>query len=139
MIHNLGFRGTESYYAPEIIQKPQYYDPFKADIFTLGVLLHIMLERTYPYGNSAHIPNIGNMKKKISADCYDLLLQLLDPEPSNRPSIGTVLYHPWLRPHKRGKKERVRTAVKKKLPRFPSKSDLCKFIHPEKGKIDCTV
>jgi len=48
-IETLGFyRGTPPYMAPEILEK-KYYDGTKADIFSLGVLLFILVVGRFPF------------------------------------------------------------------------------------------
>lgn len=42
------FCGTSSYMAPEIVRK-QEYNGFKADVWALGVVLHVMLTGRFPF------------------------------------------------------------------------------------------
>merc|ERR1711941_194813 len=61
-------RGTPQYMAPEVSKKNNYC-PYSADIYSLGVLLHVMLDE----------------------DLHFLLLAMLNPVPEKRPTIHHIL------------------------------------------------
>lgn len=112
-------RGTIHYMAPEIsdLQKDDYYDAKKADIYSLGVWLYILLVGDFPDTNVLNSNSFNtndstleggdgdnclsdqlSTKKwnKLSDNARNLILQMLLLEPYYRPSIEEVLYHPWL-------------------------------------------
>lgn len=45
------YLGTKTYMAPEIIELKEY-DGFKADVFSLGVILFIMIQGTFPFSQA---------------------------------------------------------------------------------------
>ena len=97
MVADLGLCGTQNYYAPEVLAYPQLYDPFKADIFSLGIILHVLITSKYPFDNPEHIPDITSLRNSdlVSFDCIHLLDQLLELQPHQRINISQVLAHPW--------------------------------------------
>ena len=97
--YGLGVRGTFEYYAPELIRKERSYDPFKVDIYALGVLLHIMVTGLYPYliKNPIRIAQMDVVKKEVSPACVKLIKSMLHRTPSKRPTISQVLQDPWLK------------------------------------------
>lgn len=101
--------GTRPYMAPEVLdetaRKRNPYDPTKADIWALGVILFQMITNQYPL----NFQNLGTMIElqkihqlnfskapKASEEVKDLLHQILDPDPSSRLTITGIKSHPWL-------------------------------------------
>ena len=95
LVRNLGFRGTREYCSPEIFRKEKVYDPFKCDIFSLGVLLYICLMREFPY-NEDHLLKLDDCKENLSPCCVHLVKSMLSEDPQQRPSINKILRHKWL-------------------------------------------
>lgn len=104
------FMGTESFLAPEIINKKPY-DPFKADIFALGVTLFIILSGNPPFKSARrfdihyqyYLKNRVDLFWKIirknhsfSDEAIELLNQMFEPEPTMRIRIEDILNHPWM-------------------------------------------
>jgi serine/threonine protein kinase len=82
--------GTPAFMAPETFSN-KWYEPYSADIWSLGVLLYTLLSGTNPFKND----DIKIMKAKIATGEYkviedisdeakDLILKLLQPDPSKR-------------------------------------------------------
>ena len=88
----LGYRGTRRYSSPEMDTSPFAYDPFSADVYSLGVVLHILLVGAYPkiIAGSLIVPT------DISGNCTDFLKSLLNDNPFKRCRIDDVLQHPYL-------------------------------------------
>jgi serine/threonine protein kinase len=95
--------GTPAYVAPEVINR-KGYDGAKADIWSCGVILFVLLAGYLPFQDK----NLMNMYKKIgkaefkspswfSTDIKRLLLRILDPNPSTRISIEKIMTNPWFR------------------------------------------
>ncbi|XP_062187441.1 CBL-interacting protein kinase 2 [Phragmites australis] len=95
--------GTPAYVAPEVINR-KGYDGAKADIWSCGVILFVLLAGYLPF----HDKNLMNMYKKIgkaefkcprwfSTDVRRLLLRILEPNPSTRISMEQIMENPWFR------------------------------------------
>lgn len=95
--------GTPAYVAPEVINR-KGYDGAKADIWSCGVILFVLLAGYLPF----HDKNLMEMYKKIgkaefkcpswfSTDVRRLLLRILDPNPSTRISMEKIMENPWFR------------------------------------------
>ncbi|KQK07055.1 hypothetical protein BRADI_2g32587v3 [Brachypodium distachyon] len=93
--------GTPSYVAPEIINN-KGYDGVKADVWSCGIILFVLLAGYLPF----HDSNIMEMYRKIgkgefksphwfSCDVRRLLAKLLDPNPDTRITIEKLVEHPW--------------------------------------------
>ena len=88
------FLGTKSYMAPEILMKT-VYDGHKADIFSLGVILFIMAQGTFPFNEATsqdyfykymiqgkhdkYFKKTGS--SGLSDDLKELLIQMLSFDP----------------------------------------------------------
>ncbi|KAD4180027.1 hypothetical protein R6Q59_023505 [Mikania micrantha] len=95
--------GTPAYVAPEIIGK-KGYDGAKADIWSCGVILYVLLAGFLPFQDE----NIVAMYRKIyrgdfkcppwfSSDARRLITKLLDPNPSSRIPITKIMESPWFK------------------------------------------
>lgn len=101
--------GTRPYMAPEIldekVRKEKPYDPMKADIWSIGVILFQMITNKYPF-NFENLQTMVDLQKRhnldfscapeASADVKDLIHQILNPDPSARLTIIGIETHPWL-------------------------------------------
>ncbi|KAF8776369.1 hypothetical protein HU200_003602 [Digitaria exilis] len=95
--------GTPAYVAPEVLSR-KGYDGSKADIWSCGVILFVLVAGHLPF----HDPNLIEMYRKISKAEYrcprffsgelrDLLFRMLDPDPSTRISISRIKRSNWYR------------------------------------------
>lgn len=91
--------GTVEYAAPELLQNESIDDPFKADIWSLGVVLYALLYRRFPFdGPTAKVlkiriltsePNFEKIEGK--EELIELVKQLLNKNPMHRPSIKDII------------------------------------------------
>ena len=104
--------GTPYYLSPEIIRSEKYN--FKSDIWALGVIFFYVLSNgQHPFGKSIPIAlrdfrdviiqttkNLRNIHP-LSHDwaAADLVLQLLQYDPGNRPSSFLIILHPYFSLH----------------------------------------
>ncbi|KAK4717649.1 hypothetical protein R3W88_015987 [Solanum pinnatisectum] len=95
--------GTPAYVAPEVINR-RGYNGTKADIWSCGVVLYVLLAGYLPFQDS----NLMEMYRKIGKAEYKcpswfppearrLLSRMLDPNPSSRISLAKIRASPWFR------------------------------------------
>ncbi|PIN01963.1 Serine/threonine protein kinase [Handroanthus impetiginosus] len=95
--------GTPAYVAPEVINR-KGYDGIKADIWSCGVILFVLLAGYLPF----HDSNLMEMYRKIGKadfrcpswfpqDVRKLLFRILDPNPSSRISIARIRESSWFK------------------------------------------
>lgn len=95
--------GTPAYVAPEVIGK-RGYDGAKADIWSCGVILFVLLAGFLPFQDD----NLVAMYKKIyrgdfkcppwfSPESRRLITRLLDPNPSTRITASKIMESSWFK------------------------------------------
>ncbi|XP_022927296.1 CBL-interacting protein kinase 5-like [Cucurbita moschata] len=95
--------GTPAYVAPEVINK-KGYDGAKADIWSSGVVLFVLLAGYLPF----HDPNLMEMYRKISRgefkcphwfppEVRKLLSRILDPNPQTRIKMAKLMENSWFK------------------------------------------
>uniref|UniRef100_A0A7N0RDU6 non-specific serine/threonine protein kinase n=1 Tax=Kalanchoe fedtschenkoi TaxID=63787 RepID=A0A7N0RDU6_KALFE len=95
--------GTPAYAAPEVINQ-KGYDGAKADIWSCGVILYVLMAGYLPF----HDPNLIDMYKKISKaefkcpqwfppEVRKLLVRILDPNPARRISVAKIMENSWFK------------------------------------------
>ncbi|XP_050557704.1 mucin-17 isoform X2 [Spodoptera frugiperda] len=100
--------GSPPYAAPELFEGRQYDGP-KADIWSLGVVLYVLVCGALPFdGNTLHELRSVVLSGKfripyfMSQECEHLIRHMLVVEPERRLSLRAVARHRWLaatRPH----------------------------------------
>eukprot|EP00210_Caulerpa_lentillifera_P003142 g3002.t1 len=103
--------GTPDYMSPEILHSRGGYDAKKADLWSCGVVLYVIVTGQYPFSRKEderltvdaqhhlvlqrvlearyHLPPF------LTNDCKNLMQRLLDPNPDTRISIPEIIKHPW--------------------------------------------
>jgi len=111
--------GTENYIAPEIraLAKTQggpakAYDGRKADLFSVGVILFLLVKGTYPFlnadeedfyyskiiaGDADTYFGWVDKEQTLSSEFKDLVWRLLSPVSGDRPSLEDIRKHSWLK------------------------------------------
>ncbi|OQR81802.1 kinase [Thraustotheca clavata] len=101
--------GTYHFIAPECTLGTSY-DPFKVDIWALGVTAFAMLFGSLPFGGKREQLEGGALaimtairedplvfpSNILDAECKDMLLKLLEKDPATRITLAELLAHPWL-------------------------------------------
>lgn len=93
--------GTPAYVAPEVIHK-KGYDGEKADIWSCGVILFVLLAGYLPFSDA----NLMVMYRKITKgefkcpqwfppEVKKLLSRILDPNPNTRVTLPKIMENPW--------------------------------------------
>ena len=83
-------RGTKTYAAPEVFSG-KAYNPYKADIYSLGMVLHVLLTGYFPEDT------LESSKSVVDPECYKLLSHTINQHPEKRLGINEVLHHKWLK------------------------------------------
>jgi len=100
------FCGSLEYAAPEIWSRPSNsttYSAYKADVFSLGVVLYALLVGRFPFSMSAldlmrkgqPVPIPLEDKTTIGDNCKQLLRGMLEANPAKRLSLLEVQNHAW--------------------------------------------
>lgn len=95
--------GTPAYVAPEVLRK-KGYDGSKADLWSCGVILYVLLAGFLPFQDE----NITSMYRKVfkaefvyppwfSSDAKRLISKLLVSDPDRRITIKSIMRVPWFR------------------------------------------
>lgn len=105
-VHSETFCGSLSYTAPEILQGTAYY-PKPTDIWSLGVVLYVMLNRAMPFEDK-HIKQLyqaqinRNWKFRsryvdsLSENCKRLVTLMLEPNYRARLKIDQIINGEWI-------------------------------------------
>ncbi|KAL3114602.1 hypothetical protein niasHT_014409 [Heterodera trifolii] len=98
------FCGTKNYKAPELLQKIGY-DPFKADVWSFGVICFVMLTDRMPFRRDVSKAQMVEEQRNrqyrfpshltISLQCRGAIDTILTFDPEQRPSIFDVSNLPW--------------------------------------------
>ncbi|XP_059482421.1 serine/threonine-protein kinase SIK3-like isoform X2 [Neocloeon triangulifer] len=94
--------GSPPYAAPELFEGKQYDGP-KADIWSLGVVLYVLVCGALPFDGDT----LQNLKARVidgkvripyfmSSDCELLVLNMLSVDPERRLSLPQILEHKWM-------------------------------------------
>ncbi|RLN02235.1 hypothetical protein BBJ28_00000225 [Nothophytophthora sp. Chile5] len=102
--------GTYQFLAPECCSG-EPYDPFKVDIWAVGVVLYIFLFGKLPFASESTrelfdeitraeivLPEVeegSGRDQQLRPECRDLLVRLLEKDPGQRITITEAHHHPW--------------------------------------------
>jgi len=91
--------GTRKYWAPELYDKRYSH---VVDVFALGVLLFLAISATYPYLDEEQtrtrdvFAEEGKVLNSLQDGAHSFLSQLLQKDPSKRPSCKDLNRHAWI-------------------------------------------
>lgn len=94
--------GTPNYVAPEVLGKDGY-DGKKADVWSVGVILYVLLAGYLPFDENTMAALFQKIKAAdyefpdwFSSDARDLISKILVPDPHKRPRLAEIKLHPWM-------------------------------------------
>lgn len=97
------FLGSPEYVCPLILQKKPY-TACKAEIWSLGIILYALLFGQFPFSTKdreqefVHCPEVlFSEEDDVSEEAKDLILQMLDYNETKRPTVESLIKHPWLK------------------------------------------
>lgn len=93
--------GTPNYVAPEVL-KEKGYDGLKADIWSCGVVLFVMLAGYLPFDDenvNALFTKIERgeyrMPRNVGSEAKSILAAMLTIDPADRITLDGIIAHPW--------------------------------------------
>ncbi|EAT84817.2 hypothetical protein SNOG_07351 [Parastagonospora nodorum SN15] len=103
--------GSPHYAAPEVI-KTTSYDGAKADVWSCGVILFVLLTGTPPFNYSGEDRHLGAlfrdiqaakyvMPDNISPEAQDLIRRILVADPKRRIGLDDIWNHPFMRKYQK--------------------------------------
>ncbi|AAR26919.1 serine-threonine kinase [Feldmannia irregularis virus a] len=87
--------GTKPFMAPEILQHKKYQGD-KADVWSLGVVVYVLLVGHLPFKSSDNERTAVSIPTHVSRASSDFIRKMLILDPSHRPSAASLLRHEWL-------------------------------------------
>lgn len=138
--------GSPGYVAPEVLNNLGYGT--KADIFSAGIILFVMLTGTSPFYTSKHDEILMKNKegtivfneqtwKAITSEAKDLVTKMLAKNPEERISAKEALKHPWLQLD--FAKNNILTSVQENIKKYNNTNRFnMKKIKPEFSMLTCT-
>lgn len=95
--------GSYAYGAPELFRGDAYNGKL-TDVWSLGVILYAMVMARLPFHDKGTLQELLQermeppvLSYELSAECCDLILQMLTYDPRNRICLPMIFSHPWLR------------------------------------------
>ena len=97
--------GSFYYVAPEVLSGSKY-DPYKADSWSSGIVLYILLTKRFPWktvdqNRALLLKELQTEKLEIPSDiskeCADMLKRLCEVDPEKRMSISDAIHHDFVK------------------------------------------
>ena len=95
--------GSAAYVAPEVLLPDIPFDAIRADCWSIGVVLFVLVNNRLPFTDKdierqyrKQMKKDYTFDRKLSNDCEDVIINLLEPDIKLRYSMTQLLIHPWL-------------------------------------------
>jgi len=89
------------FYSPPEVGKNEFF-PDKVDIWSLGILLHVLITSTWPFAGQTYDSAVSNasagviqLSHEFPTDGFGLIHEMLHLNPSKRATIEQILAHSW--------------------------------------------
>ena len=93
--------GTFFYCAPEISNNLDVF-PDRADVWSLGILTHVLLTGSWPFSGADYdeacqnaVKGVLKFSDQLNPTVMDMIEKMLSADPLARPVIRDLLKHPW--------------------------------------------
>jgi len=101
--------GSDNYLAPQIVRRTPY-DGYKADVFSVGVVLFALLFGVFPFDNLRVNSRLSNDPSrpfpklrvrfpadvKVASEAKELLMLMLEDDEDRRISVDEIFMHSWI-------------------------------------------
>jgi len=96
--------GTPNYIAPEVLEGKQGHS-YEVDIWSLGVIIYTLIIGKPPFETNDVKTTYRRIRMNnysfpdtvpISDHAKDLVMKILNNDPSRRPTVDEILSHPWI-------------------------------------------
>jgi serine/threonine protein kinase len=138
-----GYGGTLSYMAPEVSEL-KLYDGYKADIFSIGVILFITVIGNFPFPEgtkqdkyyslltSSKPERVSRYWSHVGAEATteefkNLFSRMVAYKASDRPSLEEIRQHPWMKMPIKTSDDKIKTKLIKSM----------KWKTNEQSLVDC--
>eukprot|EP01118_Nematostelium_gracile_P014648 TRINITY_DN5761_c0_g1_i2.p1 TRINITY_DN5761_c0_g1~~TRINITY_DN5761_c0_g1_i2.p1 ORF type:complete len:341 (+),score=90.50 TRINITY_DN5761_c0_g1_i2:167-1189(+) len=106
--------GSPEYAAPEIMSRKPY-NPFRSDVFSIGVVMYGLLFGEFPFSTADRWDKVAagthppirwadrspNFPGVVSKEAKELIEAMLEVNPENRITVGEILNHKWFQMEER--------------------------------------
>jgi len=142
--------GSPEYAAPEILaRKP--YDPFRADIFSIGVVLYGLLFGEFPFSTADRWDKVAlgehpairwadkvpSFPYVISSEAKELIERMLEVDPQKRITLLQILNHKWVNEEPSAAK--LRRTGSSLVETVADTFDGCRFFEDETVRNNTTI
>lgn len=103
---NYDYVGSVFYISPEVLDPKNGYDPFKSDVWSLGILFYVLITGKYPFAGETPEETFTNFKNSVlnyseldNMKNYEIFQNLIENmlqiDPLKRISLSEIITHPF--------------------------------------------
>lgn len=157
-------RGTPKYMAPEVyhLKNNECFDAYKADVYSLGVCIYLMLFKRFPKLESTEYPTTKDLLEdseickwcpfdcdklrwsKLSSQIQRIVLACLNADPEDRPTSNELLTYFYLPELEKGVDDRVFEEMEDRHAQYEQFEHEKRFqfvqesLHKDLNEYDCS-